>query len=149
MLAPLLAAALAATSVIGVDGQQLTVSTQRIKPAQVVTVTGKNFDTSVGIYVAFCKLPAYAQAPTPCGGGIDMQGKTRSSIWISSNPPAYGKGLARPFGPKGSFRVTLRLAPKIGDIDCRKVKCAITVRADHTRSTDRNHDLFIPITFTK
>lgn len=145
----LLAAAVAVSSVTGVDGQQLSVNTTKIKPNQAVVVTGKNFDTTVGIYLAFCKVPKYAELPTPCGGGIDKTGASRSSIWISSNPPVYGKTLAKKFGPKGSFKYTLRLSPKIGDVDCRKVQCAITVRADHTRGTDRNHDLFIPITFTK
>ena len=149
MLKVLLAAAIAASSVTGVDGQSLSVSSTRIKPGQTVVVTGKNFDDNVGIYVAFCKVPNYAELPSPCGGGIDKQGKTKSSVWISNNAPAYGKNLAAKFGRNGSFKVNLRLSPRIGDVDCRKVKCAITVRADHTRGTDRNHDLFIPITFTK
>lgn len=101
----------------------------------------------MGIYLAFCQVPEYAKLPTPCGGGVNSSGKSKSSIWISNNAPAYGKGLAVKFGKNGSFRQTLRLSPMINDVDCRKVQCAITVRADHTRGDNRNYDLFIPIKF--
>ena len=131
----------------GVSGQELQVSNNKIFPNQNIVVTGKNFDTSVGIYLALCKVPEYGKPPTPCGGGINKTGKLMSSIWISNNAPTYGKDLATKFGRNGSFKHIIRLSPKIGAIDCRKVQCAITVRADHTRSTDRNSDLFIPITF--
>lgn len=133
----------------GVSGQQLQVSTNSILPNQSIVVTGKNFDTSIGIYLALCKVPKYAEPPTPCGGGINKSGKLLSSHWISNNAPAYGKNLATKFGKNGSFKHTIRVSPKIGTVDCRIDKCAITVRADHTRSSDRNSDLFIPITFKK
>lgn len=142
--------ALLITSIQGTEGQELSVTRTAIAPNSQVTVTGKGFDPSVGIYLAFCKIPEYGKLPTPCGGGINSSGKAKSSIWISSNAPSYGKGLAIKFGKNGSFKQTLRLSPMINsEIDCRKVRCAITVRADHTRSDDRNYDLFIPITFTK
>lgn len=136
------------SSIQGVQGQELSVSQTQIKPNSRVVVTGKGFDPKVGIYLAFCKIPEYGQMPTPCGGGVNMSGKSKSSIWISNNAPAYGKGLAVKFGKNGSFKQTLRLSPMINDVDCRKVRCAITVRADHTRSDNRNYDLFIPIKFT-
>lgn len=144
-----LSSALFSGSIQGVDQQELQVSTTRVAPNQQITVKGKNFDTSVGIYLALCKIPSYGELPTPCGGGINKSGKSLSSIWISNNAPKYGKNLAQKFGKDGSFTFKLRLSPKIGEVDCRKERCAITVRADHTRGNDRNYDLFIPITFTK
>lgn len=142
--------ALLITSIQGSGGQELTVSQSVITPNTKVTVTGKGFDPKVGIYLAFCKIPEYGQLPSPCGGGVNMSGKSKSSIWISNNAPAYGKGLAIKFGKNGSFKQTLRLSPIINnEIDCRKEKCAITVRADHTRGDNRNYDLYIPIKFKK
>lgn len=142
--------ALMMSSIQGVNGQELTVSKTVISANSTITVTGKGFDPNIGIYLAFCKIPKYGEMPTPCGGGINMSGESRSSIWISNNAPKYGKGLAKRFGKKGSFKETLRLSPIINNaVDCRKEKCAITVRADHTRGTDRNYDLYIPIAFKK
>ncbi|NCX37607.1 MAG: hypothetical protein EBX11_03910 [Actinobacteria bacterium] len=67
------------------------------------------------------------------------------AIWISSNPPAYAVGLTQEFLPGGRFTQKVKVSKKIGKFDCTKVKCAITVRADHLRSNDRTSDLFIPI----
>lgn len=145
----LLLIALIASSIQGVAGQELKVSTRKIAPDSKIVVTGKGFDTSIGIYLAFCKIPKYGELPTPCGGGVNSSGEAKSSLWISNNAPAYGRGLAKRFGKNGSFKATLRLSPKIGEVDCRVERCAITVRADHTRGNDRNSDLFIPIKFKK
>jgi hypothetical protein len=133
--------------VVGSKGQILQVDKTLIRENGVITITGRKFDPSVGIYLAFCKLPKKGEAPTPCGGGINMAGESVSSIWISSNPPIYGGDLAQPFGKNGSFQYKLRLQSKIDSMDCRTTRCAITVRADHTRSSDRSQDLFIPIKF--
>lgn len=140
--------ALVANSILGVNGQELSVSKTVIKANSTVVVTGSGFDPKIGIYLAFCKVPDYGALPTPCGGGVNNSGKNLSSIWISNDAPKYGKGLAKKFGKGGSFKETLRLSPIINSsVDCRKEKCAITVRADHTRGPDRNYDLFIPIKF--
>jgi hypothetical protein len=114
-----------------------------------ITVTGQHFDETVGIYVAMCVLVKTGILPSPCGGGIDQSGATGASIWISSNPPSYGVGLAKPFLPGGRFSVSIKVSPMIGKLDCRKIKCAVYVRADHTRGDDRTHDLAIPISFKK
>ena len=144
---PSIANASTARSVVGKQGQVLKVNKSVIKPGGVITITGNRFNKDVGIYVAFCKLPKKGELPTPCGGGVDLTGATLSSVWISSNPPSYGDSLVKKFGVRGNFKLTLRVQPNIGDVDCRIDKCAITVRADHTRSSDRSFDLFIPITF--
>ena len=141
-----------ASAVTGQNGETFTASKSlKLKPGgQIITVTGEGFDTSVGIYIALCVINknvlAHKAAPTPCGGGVDQGGTSGASLWISSNPPPYGVGLADPFKPGGRFSYKIRVAKKIGKFDCKKVKCAVTVRADHLRSEDRSYDLFLPIT---
>ena len=137
--------AASAASITGTQGQVLTVSKTTLRSGEIVTVTGKYFDETVGIYLAFCVIPKAGKAPTPCGGGINKAGTGESSYWISSNPPPYASGLTDEFEAGGRFSMKVKVSKKIGSFDCTKVKCAITVRADHLRSNDRSQDLFIPI----
>jgi len=141
--------AIAAVNTKGTFGQVLSVDKAIVRAGSMVTVTGKGFDETVGIYLAFCVLPATGQTPTPCGGGVNKAGMGEASYWISSNPPPYAVGLTDEYLPGGRFKHTVKISRLIGKIDCRKVSCAITVRADHLRSTDRTQDLFIPITISK
>lgn len=141
----------------GPDGQQVTVSrSSNLDPAgQSVTVTGSGFDTSKGIYVALCVDNGPGSQPSPCIGGVDMEGAGGSSAWISSNPPAYGEGVALPYtgtGGSGSFSVTLTIAAKDGFTDCLDPAvapngCVLGTRADHTRAGDRSADVRIPVSF--
>ncbi|RIJ69791.1 hypothetical protein D1871_21275 [Nakamurella silvestris] len=152
LIAP--ASALASEPVSVSDGTRtLTVSVaENVDPAgQKVTVTGDGFDESKGIYVAFCVDTGPGKVPTPCLGGVDMEGTTGGSVWISSNPPPYGEGLALPYETGGSFAVSLNLAAvdEINGVDCRAVACVVTSRNDHTRSGDRSQDLRIPVTFAE
>ncbi len=135
-----------AASIKGSQDQVLSVSKTTVKSGSTVTVKGKYFDETVGIYLAFCVIPPIGKAPTPCGGGVNKAGLGDSSFWISSNPPPYANGLTDEFLPGGRFTQKVKISKKIGKFDCTKVKCAITVRADHLRSNDRSSDLFIPIT---
>ena len=135
-----------AASIKGSQGQVLSVSKTSVKSGTVVTVKGNNFDETVGIYLAFCVVPAKGKAPTPCGGGVNKAGLGEASFWISSNPPPYAVGLTEEFLPGGRFTQKVKISKRIGKFDCTKVKCAITVRADHLRGNDRTSDLFIPIT---
>lgn len=114
---------------------------------EAVTVEGRNYDVNKGIYVAYCVIPPTNGLPTPCGGGADMTGGGGASQWISSDAPSYGGNLARPYGAGGSFSVTITAQPTIGSIDCRRVRCAIVTRNDHTRASDRSQDIFIPVSF--
>ena len=135
----------------GAQGQTIRVSQARALPARgaVVRIVGKGFDETVGVYVGLCRIVPRGKVPTPCGGGADMTGTTQASVWVSSNPPPYGIGLAVPFGIDGKFDVRVKVGPKIGKYDCRKITCAITVRADHTNTEFRGADVFVPVTFTK
>ncbi len=149
-LALLVIGAVPAQALTGSHGQTLHVSPiSGIKAGQTLAVTGKNFDKKVGIYVEFCQVVPVGTLPSVCGGGVNVSGSGAASFWISSNPPSYGRNLAIPFKSGGTFRVGLKVQPMIGKIDCRKVSCAVYVRADHTRTQDRTHDLKIPVTFSK
>jgi hypothetical protein len=134
-----------AASIKGSQGQIFSVSKTTVKSGSIVTVNGKYFDETVGIYLAFCVVPPKGKAPTPCGGGVNKAGSSEASFWISSNPPPYAIGLTEEYLPGGRFTQKVKISKKIGKFDCTKVKCAITVRADHLRSNDRSSDLFIPI----
>jgi hypothetical protein len=145
LLAMAIAPVANAATVIGVQGQTLTTSATSAKSGTEITVSGKYFDETVGIYLGFCVVPKKGHTPSPCGGGINKAGIGDASYWISSNPPPYGVGLAEEFLPGGRFTKSIKVVAKIGKFDCRKVQCAITVRADHLRSEDRSFDVFIPI----
>lgn len=137
----------AATTTTSKHVLSVTPSTSLNPAGQRLVVTGKGYDPHVGIYVALCVIPAPGQPPSPCGGGVNMSAASPSSVWISSNPPPYGAGLAKPYGRAGTFRVTLQVTSMIGDVDCRTVSCAVVTRADHTRSGDRRFDVVVPVTF--
>jgi hypothetical protein len=143
------APAASAVSKIGKSGQSISIASKTVKANTSVVVTGRGFDETIGIYLAYCVLPKSGQAPTPCGGGVNKEGVGDTSLWISSNAPAYGKGLAESFLPGGRFSKKVKVTKNIGSFDCTKVRCAITVRSDHLREGDRSNDLFIPITLKK
>ena len=129
----------------GANGESISIATNRVKAGATVIVDGAHFDETVGIYLAYCVAPKKGEAPSPCGGGANKAGIGDASYWISSNPPPYGKGLAIPFKPGGRFSEKLLISRRIGKFDCKKVQCAVTVRADHLLSNDRSHDIFIPV----
>lgn len=137
----------AATAAVvqGAQGQALTVSATTAKSGSMITVSGNRFDETVGIYLAFCVVPKKGQKPTPCGGGVNEAGVGEASFWISSNPPPYAIGLTKEFLPGGRFTEKVQVSRKIGKFDCTKVKCAITVRADHLRGDDRSFDMFVSV----
>lgn len=134
-----------AASIKGAQGQLLTVSATTAKSGSMITVSGNRFDETVGIYLAFCVIPKKGAPPTPCGGGVNKAGTGEASFWISSNPPPYAVGLTEEFLPGGRFTQKVQVSRKIGKFDCTKVRCAITVRADHLRGNDRSYDMFIPV----
>ncbi|NED95737.1 LPXTG cell wall anchor domain-containing protein [Phytoactinopolyspora alkaliphila] len=151
-----LAAPAAAVSGSGPEGQSVTVSKrQGLADGETITVQGSGFDLGKGIYVVLCVDNGPGQAPSPCLGGVDMEGSGGSSAWISSNPPSYGEGLAQPFeevGGKGSFNVQLTVAASDEFTDCLDASaaprgCVVGTRADHTRTADRSADVRIPVTF--
>jgi hypothetical protein len=133
----------------GSKGQTLTVTPTGGLSAlgQTVKVRGRGFSELVGIYVGLCVMPRAGTKPTPCGGGVDQDGSSQASAWISSNPPPYGANLAVPYKRGGKFSVRIKVSPRIGAYDCRVVRCAVVARADHTRANDRAWDVAVPVTF--
>ncbi|MEV6409735.1 hypothetical protein AB0M58_43695 [Streptomyces bobili] len=154
LLLPAAPAAAAGGSATGPEGQKLTVSASSGLAAagETVTVTGSGYNTEKGIYVAFCVDNGAGKTPTPCVGGVDMSGESGASVWVSSNPPSYGKGLAKPYGGsghKGTFSVSLKVRAKDANTDCTAagVTCAVITRNDHTRGGDQSQTVRIPVTF--
>ncbi len=115
---------------------------------QAIRVLGSGYETNKGVYVALCVIPPRNTAPSPCGGGADMDRSAGAAEWISNNPPPYAVGLTKPYGAGGSFDTTFLVSPMISPtIDCRTVRCAIVTRNDHTRGSDRSQDIFVPVSF--
>lgn len=146
--------AAAASSATGPEGQRLTVSkSSGLNPAgETVTVSGTGYNAEKGIYVAFCVDNGAGRTPTPCVGGVDMSGESGASQWVSSDPPSYGEGLAKPYqgkGHDGSFSVQIKVRAKDANTDCTAsgVKCAVITRTDHTRGGDQSQTVRIPVTF--
>lgn len=136
-----------AVTVQGAKGQTFTASASlNLTDGQKVRLSGKGYNTRVGIYVTYCVIPPKGQRPEQCGP-FDITGRNNASFWISSNPPLYAAALVTKFGKGGTFKVSMAATRKIGDADCAIVRCAFTTRADHTRSDNRTADVFIPVKF--
>ena len=112
-------------------------------------VTGSGYDPKLGIYVALCVDNGPGVTPAPClgGGGPETDADGGGSVWISSNPPAYGVDLAEPFGPDGTFEVDLNVVAADEFVDCLEVRCAVVTKADHTASADRSADARVPVSW--
>ena len=126
----------------------------RIVPERPVTVLGHGYNPQQGIFVALCAIPAsvspddpatFTSLPTPCLG---PRGAGGASHRIVNGPTGEHTS---PYGPGGSFDVTLNLQPKIADgVECDvDVRCAVVTRADFTATQDRRLDLYVPVTFEK
>jgi hypothetical protein len=138
-------------TVHGANGQTLSSSkAKKLISGEKVTVSGRNYDTNIGIYVAFCEVPAKGVRPSKCYGGINLTGNLPGSVWISSNVPWYEAAaakIAKPYGKHGTFKVKLTVAQKFDSTDCKVVRCAIVTRADHNNSKNRTADVVMPVTF--
>jgi hypothetical protein len=142
-------AASTAVSVKGPKGQTLTASVAKnLDPdkATKITLTGKGYNTRVGIYATFCVMPEPGMKPEHCGG-FDITGRNTQAHWISSKPPFYAQLVTKAFGKGGTFKVVVPVSQMIGEYDCKVVACALTTRADHTRGDFRAADVFVPVTF--
>ncbi|MFJ6809848.1 hypothetical protein ACIQRK_28165 [Streptomyces anulatus] len=133
----------------GPQGQKLTASaTTGLDPAgEKVRVTGEGYGLKSGIYVALCKDNGDNRAPSPCLGGADMSGGSKTSQWIVPPGDPYEGDLARAFGPGGTFDVEIEIAAKGDGLDCAEVACSLVTRADHRAGGDRTQDVRIPVAF--
>lgn len=142
-------AASTSVSAKGPKGQTLTASVaNNLDPVKAtkITLTGKGYNTRVGIYATFCVMPEPGAKPEHCGG-FDITGRNTQAHWISSKPPFYAQLVTKAFGKGGTFKVVVPVSQMIGEYDCKVVTCALTTRADHTRGDFRAADVFIPVTF--
>ncbi|MGA1454703.1 MAG: hypothetical protein ACO33H_06425 [Ilumatobacteraceae bacterium] len=124
--------------------------TTKLDPAgTTVTVRGTGFSVSKGVYLFVCNQARW-DANRRCVGGINMDGSSPLSQWISSNPPRYAEGLTVRFEANGSFSVPLLVRAfdeTTNLIDCRVEQCGVVAFADHTRRDDRSQDVFVAISF--
>ncbi|MGV9312216.1 hypothetical protein ACWDR0_08460 [Streptomyces sp. NPDC003691] len=141
----------------------LTAPSTAAAAGQNVTVSGSGYNTSQGVYVGLCAVPAgvnvndqstWSAKPTPCLGGQDQAGTTGASHWVNSdwwwmspnNSSAYNV-----VNNRGSFSVNIHVKAQISSsVTCGQggVTCAIVTRADHFDSNDRKYDVYVPVTFS-
>ncbi|MGW6719831.1 hypothetical protein [Streptomyces sp. NPDC054995] len=133
----------------GPQGQKLTVSaTAGLDPdGQKVRVTGEGYGLTTGIYVALCKDNGDNRVPSPCLGGADMSGGSKTSQWIVPPGDPYEGDLASAFGPGGTFDVEIEITQKSDGLDCAEVTCSVVTRADHRAAGNRTQDVRIPVAF--
>jgi hypothetical protein len=141
----------------GPQGQMLTVTpANHLDPVgTTLSVRGSGYDDTIGIYLAFCVDNGPGVAPSPCLGGVDLEGSSGRSVWISSNPPPYGIGIAHPFAPNGTFDEEITITASDTDdegnvvADCLDgvTRCVVTTRSDHTNAAERIADVKVPVYF--
>lgn len=130
-----------------------------VRTGEIFIVSGSGFDPAIGVYVSVCKVPETpGQKPSPCLGGLPegaMEGElaggeiAASSAWVTSDW-AWRSFATKPYDDSetGSFEVALLMPPAAQEgLDCTVERCAITVRADHTASSDRVQDMQLPVAF--
>ena len=131
-------------------GQTLTVTPYAdLDPeGQDLLVEGTGYDPEVGVYAAVCVDQGPNLPPSPCLGGSGEQSATSSSAWIT-NEEMFASLRTAPFGPGGSFSVTVNVTAADELMDCYDpaTTCVLATRADHTATTDRSADVKIPIFF--
>ena len=135
------------------------VDTSALQVGDRLVVSGTGYDSSRGIYVAICKVPAVGEKPGPCIGGVpESDGETieagtiqyAASNWINDDW-AWKLFGARSYDDlaSGTFTAYLEVgSPAAENLDCAVDACGIFTRNDHTALSDRVQDLYIPVAFS-
>jgi hypothetical protein len=90
--------------------------------------------TKAGLYIQQCVQAAAGVRPEICNKAVEL--------WISTMRGAsFAPTAAIVFKPTGSF------VSGSTTVDCTVSKCGISMRFDHTASSDLSEDQFIPLTF--
>ena len=158
---PVAAAPSGARTGTGPAGQTLTVTpVDDLDPAGTeVEVTGAGYDAAAGfdlasggMYVALCIDKGPTVAPSPCVGGVDTEGSSGASRWVTNDPyEGVPDDAVVPVAPDGSFRTTLTLEASDEYVDCTSLRagerCVVATRADHRASADRSQDVKVPVCF--
>lgn len=144
------------------DGSE--VQMDQLSVGQLLTVSGQGFDASIGIYVAFCKVPdAPDEKPGPCLGGIPDEAsadaetggadtrEATENAWVTNNWAWQAFATAGYDDPEaGTFSVNLVVPDPVSELlDCSEELCGVFTRADHTASGDRVQDLYLPLEITR
>lgn len=118
-----------------------------------IIVEGEGFDTSIGIYVGFCRVPDEpGTKPGPCLAGIPEEmgeadiNEAIETAWITNDWAwrAFATG-SYDNASEGTFAVRLVVPDPVGEgVDCRVDACGIYTRADHTAAQDRVQDVYLP-----
>jgi hypothetical protein len=158
-------------SATGDDGRTRTLSVtfeggqeadlENVRPGDRLVVTGSGFDSSRGIYVAICQVPAAVDIrPGPCLGGVPELGDGGTGVetveWSPSNwinqEWAWRLFGARSYddSERGTFRAFILVPPASEDsVNCFDVACGIFTRNDHTALNNRVQDLYLPVRFSQ
>lgn len=143
----------------GALGQTLTVSdVDDLDPeGATVTVTGTGYDVAgfdlatEGMYLALCVDKGPLTAPSPCVGGVDINGSGGASRWLTNNP--YPGTPAVSIAADGSFSTTLTLTATDANVDCGDLpvgqSCKVVTRMDHRASGDRSQDVKVAVDFAE
>ena len=136
------------------------IDTSALAPGDRLVVSGTGYDSSRGIYVAICKIPASADTkPGPCLGGVPEGGEQEvesgtiqyaPSNWIN-NDWAWKLFGSRGYddASTGTFTAYLEVGdPTEETVDCTVDACGIYTRNDHTALSDRVQDLYVPVGFS-
>lgn len=128
-----------------------------LSPGSTLKIKGSGYNSKIGIYVSFCKIPALNQKPSPCLGEIpaskesaqQAQRTQLASAWITDNFVWRSFATHSYSNPAtGEFAVELTVPElKSNGLDCIAESCAIVTRADHTALNDRVQDLMLPVRF--
>ena len=62
------ASAQAAVTSTGSNGASISIAQSKFTKEMKIKVSGRNFDETVGIYLAYCVVPKKGSMPSPCGG---------------------------------------------------------------------------------
>jgi hypothetical protein len=158
-LSPAGPAAAAPGTGTGTSGQTLTVSdVDDLDPdGATVTVTGANYDVAgfdlatEGFYLGLCVDQGPLTAPSPCVGGVDVDGEGGASRWVTNAP--YPGTPAVAIGADGSFTTTLTLQAADANVDCNHLPvgqaCKVVTRMDHRASGDRSQDVKVAVDFAE
>lgn len=140
-------------TLIALDENGQAADLSSVRPGDRLTITGTGYDSDIGIYVGFCKVPDEVdERPTPCLAGIpDEVDDALESAWITNNW-AWRAFASHTFEDEttGSFKVELVVPEAEAEaegLDCRVQSCGIFTRADHTALSERVQDIYLPIAF--
>lgn len=114
---------------------------------------GAGFDIATeGMYVSFCVDQGTGVQPSPCVGGVDMEGASGSSTWVTNNPyDGLPPEAVTSVAPDGSFTTRITVAAADEFVDCLDLpagqRCVIVSRMDHRATADRSQDVKVPVCF--